>query len=65
MQLEEIIAKRIAALYRERLDGQMRHIMKRNIMDSFASICGSLYDRELLVRFDHLVSGVASGSDLD
>jgi 2-methylcitrate dehydratase len=65
MQLEEIIAKRVAVLYREMLDSEMRHIMKRNIMDSFASICGSLHDREMLVRFDHLVSGVASGSDLD
>lgn len=65
MQLEEIIAKRVAALYRERLDSETRHIMKRSIMDSFASICGSLHDRELLVLFDRLVSGVASGSDLD
>lgn len=65
MQLEEIIAKRVAALYREKVDSGMRHIMKRNIMDSFASICGSLHDRELLVLFDRLVSGVASGSDLD
>lgn len=65
MQLEEIIAKRVVALYCERLDSEMRHIMKRNIMDSFASICGSLNDREMLLNFDRLVSGVASGADLD
>jgi len=65
MQLEEIIAKRVVALHHERLDSEMRHIMKRNIMDSFASICGSLNDREMLLNFDRLVSGVASGSDLD
>lgn len=65
MQLEKIIAKRVAALYRESLDSEMRHIMKRNIMDSFASICGSLNDREMLLNFDRLVSGVASGADLD
>ena len=65
MQLEEIIAKRTAALYREELAGETQHIMKRNIMDSFASICGSLNDREMLLNFDRLVSGVASGSDLD
>ena len=65
MQLEEIIAKRVAALCREKLDSEMRHIMKRNIMDSFASICGSLNDREMLLNFDRLVSGVASGADLD
>ena len=65
MQLEETIARRVVALYRKRLDSEMRHIMKRNIMDSFASICGSLNDREMLLNFERLVSGVASGSDLD
>ncbi len=65
MQLDKIIAKRVVALYRKRLDSEMQHIMKRNIMDSFASICGSLKDREMLLNFDRLVSGVASGSDLD
>ena len=65
MTLEEIIAKRVIALYREKLDGEMRHIIKRNIMDSFASICGSLKDREMLFNFERLVSGVASGTDLD
>jgi 2-methylcitrate dehydratase len=65
MQLEEIIAKRVVALYRESLDSEMRHIIKRNIMDSFASICGSLNDREMLLNFDRLVSGVASGADLN
>ncbi len=65
MNLEEMIAKRVVALYREKLDGEMRHIIKRNIMDSFASICGSLNDREMLLNFDRLVSGVASGTDLD
>ncbi|MBN2294608.1 MAG: MmgE/PrpD family protein [Pirellulales bacterium] len=65
MQLEETIARRVVALHREMLDGEMRHILKRNIMDSFASICGSLHDREMLLNFDRLVSGVASGADLD
>ena len=65
MLLEEIIAKRVAALNCENLDGNIRHIMKRNIMDSFASICGSLNDREMLLNFARLVSGEASGSDLD
>lgn len=64
MQLEEIIARKTVELYRESLDDGMRHLMKRNIMDSYASICGSLHDREMLMQFDRLVSGVASGADL-
>ena len=65
MQLEKIIAKQVVELSGEVLDSEMQHIMKRNIMDSFASICGSMNDREMLLNFDRLVSGVASGSDLD
>lgn len=65
IQLEEIIAKRVISLYREKLNSESMYIIKRNIMDSFASICGSLSDREMLLNFDHLVSGIASGSDLD
>ena len=65
MQLEEIIAQRVTALYREGPDDATLHVMKRNVIDSFASICGSMNDREMLANFDRLVSGAASGSDLD
>jgi 2-methylcitrate dehydratase len=65
MQLEETIAKRVASLSYESIDTDLLHLLKRNIMDSYAGICGSLKDKGLLSNFDRLVSGPASGSDLD
>lgn len=65
MPLEETIAKRILSLSYEGLDADLLHVLKRNIMDSYAGICGSLKDRGLLRNFDRLVAGPASGSDLD
>lgn len=65
MTLEETIAKRVFSLSRESLDADRLHVLKRNIMDSYAGICGSLKDRELLRIFDRLAAGPASGSDLD
>lgn len=65
MSLEETIARRVLGLSYESLDADLLHILKRNIMDSYAGICGSLKDKELLSNFDRLVAGPASGSDLD
>ena len=65
MQLEEVIAKRVAHLLYESIDADLVHVLKRNIMDSYAAICGSLMDKVMLTNFDRLVSGFASGSDLD
>ena len=45
MPLEETIAKRILSLSYEGLDADLLHVLKRNIMDSYAGICGSLKDR--------------------
>ncbi|MFH0786126.1 MAG: MmgE/PrpD family protein [Pseudomonadota bacterium] len=65
MQLEETIARRVASLSFEGIDADLLHVLKRNIMDSYAAICGSLLDKGMLANFDRLVSGPASGSDLD
>ncbi|RLD93713.1 MAG: 2-methylcitrate dehydratase, partial [Bacteroidetes bacterium] len=65
MQLEEVIAKRVARLSYESIDADLVHVLKRNIMDSYAAICGSLMDKVMLTNFDRLVSGFPSGSDLD
>lgn len=65
LQLEERIAKKVISLNHEKLDNETVHVMKRNIMDSYASICGSMNDREMLQHFERLVTGVATGSDLD
>jgi 2-methylcitrate dehydratase len=65
MLLEETIARRVLGFSYESLDADLLHIFKRNILDSYAGICGSLKDKELLSHFDRLVAGPASGSDLD
>ncbi|MFH1081263.1 MAG: MmgE/PrpD family protein, partial [Pseudomonadota bacterium] len=65
MQLEEVIAKRVTSFSYESIDAGLLHVLKRNIMDSYAAICGSLMDKVMLTNFDRLVSGLASGSDLD
>jgi len=65
MQLEEIIAKWLVNVSYESINADLLHVLKRNIMDSYAAICGSLMDKTMLANFDRLVSGPASGSDLD
>ena len=65
MQLEETIARWVVNVSYESIDVDMLHHLKRNIIDSYAGICGSLKDREMLENFDRLVSGPASGSDID
>jgi len=65
MSLEDTIAERITGFSCGSLDAHLLHVLKRNIMDSYAGICGSLKDTELLRSFDRLVAGPASGSDLD
>lgn len=65
MPLEDTIARRILSISYEGIDADLLHVLKRNIMDSYAGICGSLKDKGLLRNFDRLVAGPASGSDLD
>jgi 2-methylcitrate dehydratase len=65
MLLEETIAERVAGFSYACIDADLLHVLKRNILDSFAGICGSLKDKGMLAAFDRLVSGPASGSDLD
>lgn len=65
MQLEEILAKRVANFSYESINADLLHVLKRNIMDSYAAICGSLMDKTMLANFDRLVSGLGSGSDID
>jgi 2-methylcitrate dehydratase len=65
MQLEEQIAERVAGLTYDRIDADLLHLLKRNVIDSYAGICGSLKDKTMLANFDRLAAGPASGQDLD
>ena len=37
------------------VDADTAHILKRNILDSYAGICGSMYDTEMLGKFDRMI----------
>ncbi|MEM9685032.1 MAG: MmgE/PrpD family protein, partial [Pseudomonadota bacterium] len=37
------------------IDADTSHILKRNLIDSYAGICGSLYDTEMLGKFDRMI----------
>jgi 2-methylcitrate dehydratase len=65
MQLEERIAERVAGFSYESIDADARHVLMRNVLDSYAGICASLKDRAMLANFDRLAAGPASGQDLD
>ena len=65
MQLEEQIAERVSGFAYDRIDADLLHLLKRNVVDSYAGICGSLKDKTMLANFDRLAAGPASGQDLD
>jgi 2-methylcitrate dehydratase len=64
MQLEEQIAERVAGMSYEGIDTATLHVLKRNLLDSYASICGSLKDNTMLVKFDRLAADRASSNDV-
>ncbi len=64
MQMEETIARRAGELSFEKIDADLLRVLKRNLMDSYAGICGSLRDRAMLKTFDRLISLPAQGSEL-
>jgi 2-methylcitrate dehydratase len=65
MLLEQTLSQRVAGITYEDLDDDLLHILKRNILDSYAGICASLKDKAMLRKFERLASGPASGSDID
>ncbi len=60
MQLEEQIAERVSGFAYDRIDADLLHLLKRNVVDSYAGICGSLKDKTMLANFDRLAAGPAS-----
>jgi 2-methylcitrate dehydratase len=65
VQLEEMIAERVTGFAYDRIDADLLHLLKRNVLDSYAGICGSFKDKTMLANFDRLAAGPASGNDLD
>ena len=64
MTLEEQIAQRTAQMRFEEIDADLPHVLKRNILDSYAGICGSLADIDMLRNFDRLAANPLVGDDV-
>ena len=43
------------------LDAKTIHLLKRNLLDSYAAICASLQDRDMLDKFERMASMVPAG----
>ncbi len=54
--LEEKLAAYVAETAFSEMDEQKVHILKRNILDSYAGICMSLKDVDMLGKFDAMTS---------
>ncbi|MCK5786504.1 MAG: MmgE/PrpD family protein, partial [Candidatus Sabulitectum sp.] len=61
--MEKAISRVTARISFSDLDEKLLHILKRNILDSYAGICASLRDESMLQKFERLASGPAPGSD--
>ena len=53
--IEEKLSRFTLDTYTAAIDAKTTHILKRNIIDSYAGICGSMYDTEMLAKFDRVV----------
>ncbi|MFE3642037.1 MmgE/PrpD family protein [Streptomyces sp. NPDC059169] len=60
--LEELLAAWTRELAGRRLGGGDLHTIKRSVIDSYAGICASMADREILGEFRNLVTGPGAGS---
>ncbi|MCV0424448.1 MAG: MmgE/PrpD family protein [Roseibium sp.] len=52
---EEKLSRFALDLLNTQIDSETTRILKRNILDSYAGICGSMYDVEMLEKFDRMV----------
>ena len=54
--LEDTLAQYVSKITFQDIDPGLRHILKRNILDSYAGICASLLDTEMVRNFDRMTS---------
>ncbi|WP_419911268.1 MmgE/PrpD family protein [Hoeflea sp.] len=61
--IEEKLSRVALDILQSDVDKDTAHILKRNILDSYAGICGSMYDTAMLGKFDAMVdiASVKSG----
>lgn len=54
--LEVTLAQYVSKITFQSIDPKAIHIIKRNILDSYAGICASLQDKEMIRKFDKMTS---------
>jgi len=54
--LEVSLAQYVSGITFQSIDPKTIHIIKRNILDSYAGICASLQDTEMIRKFDRMAS---------
>jgi 2-methylcitrate dehydratase len=54
--IEEQLANFVSGISYQSIDKRDLHILKRNLLDSYAGICASLRDKEMLKKFEVLAS---------
>ena len=54
--LEDKLAQYVSRITFQSLDPEVIHIIKRNILDSYAGICASLQDTDMIRKFDRMTS---------
>lgn len=62
--LEDVISRRVVEIAQVDVAGDLLTTLKRNVLDSYAGICGSLRDTTMLEIFDRMAAGPGSGSAL-
>lgn len=62
--LEDGISRRVVEFGQVNVTGDLLTTLKRNVLDSYAGISGSLQDTAMLDNFDKMTAGPASGSAL-
>ena len=53
--IEERLSDFALDTFNATIDSATAHILKRNLIDSYAGICGSLYDTEMLTKFERMI----------
>ena len=62
--IEERLSQFSSDTLRRELDADTLHLLKRNILDSFAGICGSMHDTAMLQKFDRMIDIADKGAEI-
>ena len=63
--LEVTLAQYVSGITFKSIDPKTIHIIKRNILDSYAGICASLQDTEMIRKFDRMASMTQTAEEIN